>query len=169
MRGISLTLQSLKSCKSFVKMVVDMAKTSVKERKEDNKIAEQLALVAGILLLVAGVTGAAAWETIKGYAQTALGGDEMIGMVFMVLILLASLGGLMVLVGAFMYINENVRTANFMLMLGVGMGLVGLIISLIVGISEGSILNLGGMGLGFAGIVLSVFAKMKAENVEKKK
>lgn len=137
-------------------------------RKEFNKRAGMLALVAGIILIIAGVTGAAAWEAIKDFVNANLGQNTALQYAFLVFILVASFGGFIVLIGGVLYLKEKVRTANFLLMLGVGMGLVGVVITLIVALSEMNVMGLAGVGLGFVGIVLSVIARRMAVKVEKK-
>jgi len=135
---------------------------SAGDRKVHNKQAGMLAIIAGILLIIAGVTGAAAWEAIQSYVEDTFGDNATMEIVFLIFILIASLGGIVVVLGGWLFMREKVRTAKFLLMLGVGMGLVGLIITVMVAIKEGTMLNLSAIGLGFVGIILSVVARSRA-------
>ena len=143
-----------------------MGELSVDARKLANKQAGQLAFVSGIILLVAGVTGAASWSAIEAFVTENISENMAIQYTFVIFILVASFGGILVMLGGILFFEEKVRTAKLLIMLGVGMGLIGVIITLIVAISRTELASLTAVGLGFVGIVLSVIARLKAEKVE---
>ena len=147
-------------------MAEQRRKSRTGERKEANRKAGALAIVAGIFLLVEGLTGAAAWQAVKDYVTATFPGNASMELVFGILILLASIGGILVIIGGGLFMKEKVGGGKALILLGVGMGLIGLIITLLVVMEGKETLHLASIGLGFVGIVLSVAARMKAQKVE---
>ena len=64
-----------------------------------NKKAMYVAIIAGIFLLVAGVSGFATWDTIKDFVTSNIIDNSIVQIVFAVLIFIASLGGISVIAG----------------------------------------------------------------------
>ena len=58
-----------------------------------------ITIVAGLLLLIAGVNGVVAWETIKSFVTTYIMDNSILQMFLVVLIFIASLGGIAVMTG----------------------------------------------------------------------
>ena len=71
-----------------------------------NSTAMIIAIVAGILLIISGISGMATWETIKDYVTEHVTDNEIIQIVFAILIFIASLGGLSVIIGGLL-IGKN--------------------------------------------------------------
>jgi hypothetical protein len=134
----------------------------------ENKKAMGIAIVAGVLLLVAGLSGLAAWEDIRTYVTDNMGDNEAIQYVFVVLILIASLGGIAVIVGGLLIGKDKVGLGKFLITLGAGLGLIGFIISLVVGIMAGSLVIGGFLGIGAIGLILSIVARMMVKKAPKK-
>ena len=128
-----------------------------------NKKAMFIAIVAGILLLISGISGLAAWETIKDFVIEHITDNEIVQIVFSVLILIASFGGVSVIVGGFIIGKNSVRTGKFLIALGAGMGLIGLLISVIVAYMQESLTIGSFFSIGAVGLILSIVARMIAE------
>ena len=95
-----------------------------------NSQAMVIAIIAGILLLIAGVSGFAAWEAIKDFVTTNVIDNSVVQIVFAILIFIASLGGIAVIAGGLLLGKNKVGTGKFLITLGAGLGLIGLIFSI---------------------------------------
>ena len=124
------------------------------------KSAMILALLAGILLLISGISGLATWETIKNFVTENIIDNTIVQFVFAILIFIASLGGLSVIAGGILIGKNKIRTGKLLILLGAGMGLVGLIFTIAVAYVEGS-LTLGSFfSIGTIGLILSIIARI---------
>jgi len=128
-----------------------------------NKAAMGLAAVAGLLLLIEGISGFAIWTTIKEFVAENVTDNEIIMYIFVILIFIASLGGISVIIGGLLIGKNKVKTGKFIIALGAGLGLIGLIVSIIVGITKGSFTLNSLITLGAIGLILSIVARMMAE------
>lgn len=124
-----------------------------------NSKAMGLALIAGILLLISGISGLATWETINDFVTENIADDHVIQIIFSVLIFIASLGGIAVIAGGILIGKDNVRTGKFAIALGAGLGLIGLIVSIIVAYTENSLTLSGFFSIGFIGLIVSIIAR----------
>ncbi len=131
--------------------------------KSRNSKAMVIAILAGILLLIAGVNGVVAWETIKSFVNTYIMDNSIIQMIFVVLIFIASLGGIAVITGGLLIGKNKVGTGKFLIALGVGMGLIGLIFSSYISYKEGNITIGSFCSVGAIGIILSIVARIVAK------
>jgi hypothetical protein len=123
-----------------------------------------LAIVAGILLLGIGVTGAATWETIRNFVVTFLGGHWAIILLFQVLILIASLGGVAVICGGILIGAGRTAIGKLLIALGTGTGLIGLLLVIVLpSFQQGDIKLALGTSSGIVGIILSILARMIAK------
>lgn len=127
-----------------------------------NSQAMGLAIVAGILLLISGVSGFATWETVRDFVNTNIIENEIIHIVFVILIFIASLGGISVIIGGFLIGKNKVRTGKFIIAIGAGLGLIGLLVSLVISIVEGSFTISSLTSIGAIGLILSIAARMLA-------
>ena len=128
-----------------------------------NRIAMIIAIAAGILLVVAGLSGAAKWETIKTFVTTHIIDNIAVQIVFAILIFIASLGGISVIIGGMLIGKNRVRTGKFTISLGVGMGLIGLIVSIVVAVMENSLIIGEFTSVGGIGLILSIVARVVAK------
>ena len=129
-----------------------------------NKQAMIIAIIAGIFLLVAGVSGLATWEALKDFVINTLNIDnEIVQIVFAVLIFIASLGGISVIIGGLLIGKNSVGMGKFFITLGTGLGLIGLIFSIIVAYTQGNLTIGSFFSIGAIGLILSIVARMRAK------
>ena len=128
-----------------------------------NKKAMIIAIIAGILLLIAGINGIATWETIKDFVLDNIGENEVIEIIFVILILIASLGGLAVIIGGLLFGKDKVRTGKLLIALGAGLGIIGLIVSIVIAIYEESPIIGSFFSIGAIGLIMSIIARMIAK------
>jgi hypothetical protein len=128
-----------------------------------NKAAMGVAIVAGLLLLIEGISGFATWTTIKEFVSDNVTDNEIVMYIFVILIFIASLGGISVIIGGLLIGKNKVRTGKFIIALGAGLGLIGLIVSIIVGLTEGDLTLNTLISLGAIGLILSIVARMMAK------
>ena len=128
-----------------------------------NKAAMGVAIVAGLLLLIEGISGFATWTTIKEFVSDNVTDNEIVMYIFVILIFIASLGGISVIIGGLLIGKNKVRTGKFIIALGAGLGLIGLIVSIIIGLTEGNFTLNSLITLGAIGLILSIVARMMAE------
>jgi hypothetical protein len=125
-----------------------------------NRKAMGIAIVAGILLLIAGVSGVATWETIKSFVTTHIMDNSIIQIVFVVLIFIASLGGIAVIMGGVLLGKDKIGTGKFLISLGTGFGFIGLIFSIVVAYMEDNLTISSFLTIGAIGLILSIFARL---------
>jgi len=128
-----------------------------------NKKAMAVAIIAGILLLVAGLSGMAAWEAIQDFVIENVTDNEIVQYVFAILIFIASLGGISVIIGGLLIGKDKIGTGKFLIMLGAGLGLLGLIFSIIVAYQEENLTISSFLSIGAIGLILSIIARMMAK------
>jgi hypothetical protein len=131
--------------------------------KSKHKTAMGLAIIAGILLFIEGISGLATWQTIRNFVIQYIADNEIIQIIFAVLIFIASLGGISVIIGGLLIGKEKLITGRFLIMLGAGLGLIGLIITIIISITHGSFTLGGFLTIGVIGLILSIIARMLAK------
>lgn len=128
-----------------------------------NKQAMIIAFIAGILLLFEGISGYATWDTIKEFVINNVADNEIIQIIFAMLIFIASLGGLAVIIGGLLIGKEKIHTGKLLILLGAGMGIIGLIVSIIIAVKQESISLASFLSVGIIGIVLSIIARKLAK------
>ena len=128
-----------------------------------NKAAMGVAIVAGLLLLIEGISGFATLTTIKEFVTDNITNNEVVIYIFAILIFIASLGGISVIIGGLLIGKNKVKTGKFIIALGAGLGLIGLIVSIIIGLTEGNFTLNSLITLGAIGLILSIVARMMAE------
>lgn len=134
-----------------------------------NKTAMGVAIVAGIFLLIDGVSGFATWDTIKNFVLNHITDNEIVQIIFAVLIFIAALGGIAVIAGGVLIGKNKIKSGKFIILLGTGLGIIGFIFSIIVGIYEGSFTFNSLLTFGGIGIILSIAARFIAEKHDNKK
>jgi len=142
---------------------------AAKGKLSKNQVAAIIGIVAGIMMLMAGVTGAAAWGSIVKFLENKVGTGGAINILAYILITVASLGGLIVILGSLLFTTKHVRAGRLLIALGAGFGLIGLILFILVNLEKVETAFLGGIGLGALGLILSVVARLKSEVPEKTK
>jgi hypothetical protein len=127
-----------------------------------NREAMWIAMIAGILLFISGTNGAAAWETIKEFVNDHFADNIIIQYIFVVLIFIASFGGISVIAGGLFIGKDKGGTGKFLIALGAGIGFIGLIFSCYVAYKEGNLTIGSFCSVGALGIVLSIVARFIA-------
>ena len=128
-----------------------------------NSKSMDIAIVAGILLLIAGVSGVATWETIKDFVTNHVMDNDIVQIIFVVLIFIASLGGIAVIAGGLLIGKDKIRTGKFLIALGAGFGLIGLIFSIAVAYMEKNLTISSFLSIGAIGLILSIVARIIAK------
>ena len=128
-----------------------------------NSPAMGVAIVAGILLLIAGISGLAMWESIKDFVTAHIVDNSIIQIVFAILIFIASLGGIAVIIGGLLIGKNKVRTGKLVIALGAGLGLIGLLFSIIIAYIEGNLAIGSFFSIGAIGLILSIVARIIAK------
>ena len=128
-----------------------------------NSTAMGVAILGGILLLISGVNGIVTWETIKAFVTAHIMDNFIVQIVFAILILIASLGGIAVIIGGVLIGKNKVGTGKFLIAIGAGLGLIGLIVSIIISVMEGSLTIGTFLSIGMVGLVLSIVARVMAK------
>lgn len=129
----------------------------------NNKKAVIIAIIAGILLLISGISGLAAWETIKDFVTENIIDNNIVQIVFSILILIASFGGISVIIGGLLIGKDKKRTGRLFIALGAGMGLIGLLVTIIVAFTQGSLTVGSFFSIGMIGLILSIVARRMAK------
>ena len=125
--------------------------------------AKYCAIVGGILLLIAGITGAATMQKIKEFVETELDiHDSTVNLIFLILIAIAALGGIAVIIGGIFIGKGLKRTGKILILIGVGVSIIGLIITLLIMLTHASTALQIGSSVGFIGILLSILARLLA-------
>lgn len=121
-----------------------------------------IALVAGILLILSGINGIATWETIQEFVTNNLIDNRIVQIIFAFLILIASLGGIAVIIGGLLIGKKHVRKGKLFIALGAGLGLIGLLVTLVIAITEDNLLLGEFFSMGGIGLILSIIARVIA-------
>ncbi len=133
----------------------------------DNQIAAIIGVVGGVMMLLVGASGAVAWQQVVDFLQSRLGTDAVIQTLAYILILIASMGGLAVMLGSTLFLTKHVRAGRLLITLGAGFGLIGLIVFIFVRL-EHEEFSIAGIGLGMVGLVLSIIARLKSKIPDKR-
>jgi len=133
-----------------------------KSVREDNRTAGAIGILAGVLMLLAGASGAAAWSDILSFLEARLGSSAVINIFALVIVLIASLGGLAVIIGSALIASNRVRGGRLLIALGAGFGLIGLIIFVVVSLEKRELPFVTGIGFGALGLILSIVARFKS-------
>ena len=128
--------------------------------KKDNKKVMIVAILAGILLLISGISGLATWETIKDFVINNIIDNSFVQIIFAILIFIASLGGISVIIGGLLIGKDKIRTGKLFISLGAGLGIIGLIFSIIVAIMENNLIIGSYFSVGFIGLMMSIIARL---------
>jgi len=131
--------------------------------KTKNRKAVGIAIVAGILLLIAGVNGVATWEIVKNFVTAYIVDNYIVHIIFAILIFIASLGGISVIIGALLIGKNKILIGKFVIAIGAGLGLIGLIFTLIVAYAEENLTVSSFFSIGAIGLILSIVARALAK------
>src|SRR5438094_7026776 len=125
----------------------------------NNQVAAVLAFAAGVLFLVVDWNGARIVEESIALLADVFGSSPALRVLAIVLVSIASLGGIAVIVGAFLIWSDRVRAGKILVLLGTGAGIVSLVFFLVLLIRRpGRILAHEGAVPVLIGVVLSLAA-----------
>jgi len=138
---------------------------------KSRKIAALFAYLGGTLLLIAGATGSTGIVgTIIEYLIENLGGAtaDLLSLILQALTFVADLGGISVIIGGSLIINQRPKIGKFIIGIGAGMGLVGFLIILALAFLHGWInvinfITIISQSIGWIGIILSITATILAK------
>ena len=141
------------------------------EGKPSNFPSLILATIAGTLLIVSRTTGGLGfYETILNYIAVQFGGEValVISYILWALSIIASLGGLAVIIGGILIHRGRVTTGRFIISIGAGMGIIGLLVEIGSAALQGWTSLVGLMfamtqSLSWIGIILSIAASLLAK------
>jgi hypothetical protein len=122
-----------------------------------------VAFVAGIFLLISGVSGLATWETIKSFVTTYVADNIVIQIIFAILIFIASLGGISVITGGILIGRDKVGIGKLVIGMGAGLGIIGLLVSIAIAFLEGNLTIGSFFSIGAIGLILSIVARSLAK------
>ena len=137
--------------------------------KKNNELAKKLAIISGLLLLLSGGTGVASINLIAAILFSFIPEYTVLMWFFTILLIIASFGGITVMVGGFLIGKHKVTLGRLLIQLGSGMGVIGLIITITVAIWHNNLLIGSFFSLGTLGVTLSVIAILIAKKPKKKK
>lgn len=140
------------------------------EEKPSNFPSLVLATIAGIILIVSRTTGSLGfYETILNYIAAQFGGEVaiVISYVLWALSIIASLGGIAVIIGGILIHRGRVTTGRFIISIGAGMGIIGLLVEIGSAALQGWTSLVGlifamTQSLSWIGIILSIVASLIA-------
>ncbi len=122
-----------------------------------------LAVVAGIFLLIAGVSGATAWSRVRDIVVDLTGGNPVLELVFLILVAIASLGGLLVILGGALFWRGETDWGRALVFIGTGVGLISLLIFVALHGLKGTLLAIRLHWVGFIGVILAIVSGVVAE------
>ena len=128
----------------------------------DNMKAAWIAGVSGVLMLISGVTGASQWGRTFILIESYFGTSTLVRFAQLVFVALGSVGGIFVLLAAYAFRADRVRTGKILIWFGTGFTLISLLLFLVITAQRGEWPFAGGAVIGFAGIFLSVLARLRA-------
>jgi len=142
-----------------------------------NRTAAIIAVIGGILLLIGGSTGMAGFlRELSNIVQDLMGGEnQAVATIFWILIIIATLGGLAVIIGGLLIYKNHIIIGKILITLGAGMGIIGLIISLISALAQGetiqffSWLTTSFLGVGIILTLVARFMAKRDKEEDKKK
>lgn len=132
----------------------------MKDRRREG--AGFLALVSGALLLAGHFSGAAQWEALLALLDRFVDLTPPVRLLFLAVLAVASLGGVAVLAGGVLILEERLLLGRLLILLGTGVGLLSFLLFLGPALLEGSLLALGSSGVVAVGIGLSIAARWRA-------
>ena len=131
-----------------------------------NEEAGLYAILGGVLMLIAGTTAASTWAEI-GDIVIDITEMQFLWIVFRVLVIIGSFGGLVVILGGLMIhgkMMDSVLGGKILITIGAGFSLISLIILIAVTLMGDEIIStfIAVLGVGFIGLILSIVGRQKA-------
>lgn len=127
-----------------------------------NQQAAFLGAVAGILLAISGYTGANSVERLFRILVEFFGVNPLFRGVAFVVLVIANLGGLSVLFGAFLIWTDRVRTGRVFILVGSGAGFLTLFLFLMANLRREEFSFLWSVLPAILGVAIGVVARFRA-------
>jgi len=139
-----------------------------------NKVPFILCIIGGALMMYAGIVGSVGiWEDILTFAATiAPGFADIMQWIFVILLNIASLGGIAVIIGGYLITTNRVGTGKFIIGIAAGLGIFGLIMNvytmyMAIGMAAFTeLLNLLSTSAAALGPVLTIVARIMTKKPE---
>jgi len=128
-----------------------------------NEEAAVLAAIGGFLLLLTGYNGARGIERLFTWLVDVFGPLPFLRIVAFVFVAIASLGGIAVLAGGFLFLRERVRTGRLLILIGSGAGFFTLLLFLLVNLRREEFSFLLEVLPVVVGIAFGVAARFRAK------
>lgn len=117
-----------------------------------------LAIVAGLILITAGISGEGMWIFFRDMLGLVVD-NVLLDYLFLALITIASLGGLAVIIGGALIFGNRIGSGKLFVALGTGLGVIGIIIAFAVWFIGGSSPLTISFILGIIGVAFSIYAR----------
>jgi hypothetical protein len=130
-----------------------------KKIKNKNLPAFVLAILSSLLLLLSGTTGVASWMELEDIILKYFN-FELISLIFVLLLIVASFGALAVLIGGFLVLKKKVSLGKLLISLGSGAGIIGFIFNLFISISISNFSIYSFLSLSSLGVIFALLAQI---------
>ncbi len=127
-----------------------------------NKRPLALAIISGYFLLLSGTTGVVPILSIESIILRYLD-MAVIRLIFYLILIVASLGGISVMLGGFLIYKKNVSTGKILITIGSGSGILSVIMNILLAISSQNLTVSWFLSFGTIGIMLAILAKLYAK------
>ena len=124
-----------------------------------NNVASLLAFVSGILLILSGTNGADSLDFIREITLSIIN-ITLVEKLFILMIALASFGGLTVILGGFLIRKNKILWARLLIRLGSGVGLISMLIKAFTTTMSGDVMFPSLFSLATGGILLAFAAQL---------
>lgn len=107
-----------------------------------NKLGGVLAIIGGLFLFISGSVGLVGLLSWLGdFVQKQFGENEIISIIFKILVFFAMLGGITVMLAGILIWKKYARAGKFLIVLGTSIGLIGLLIGILIAVYQGKFDN----------------------------
>jgi hypothetical protein len=135
--------------------------------KKNNIISFCLALVSSFFLFLSGTTGVITWikieEIIISYIDL-----SFINIIFILVLIIASFGGISVLIGGILLLRKKIFLGNLFISLGAGAGLIGFLFNVLISILTFDISISSYLSFSSIGVLFALLAQIFSVNIKKK-
>jgi len=136
--------------------------------RKNNIIAFWLAVISSIFLFISGTTGVADWIKIE---DTALkyANFHFINILFILVMIIASFGGIAVLIGGILILKRKVFLGGLLISLGSGAGLMGFFFNILILIIAFNFSIYSYLSFSSLGVIFALSAQFFSDKKKKKK
>lgn len=121
-----------------------------------------LAFLSGTLLMAGHFSGAPYWLDLLEAVARFVEVTPLLRVLFLAILAVASLGGLAVVAGGLLILEERLLWAKLLILLGTGFGLLSFAFALVLLILRGDLPVIGHPVVSIVGVGLSVAARLRA-------